>query len=112
MALICSSKRLIFFARFSARLTIGFYCRLHNFLERERLAFRQTISPARLNRSPKGTAFSNLESDNRETENVGNDLAHAGTLGAAPGNAQFFGFDPKTNQTVHPLGQSDHDSFD
>jgi len=103
---------LIFFTRFSARLAIGFYCRLHNFLELERLAFCLTISPTRLNRSTKGSAFDHLEPDHWETENVGDGLAHAGTFGAASGNAQFFGFDPKTNQSVHPLSKSDYDSFD
>jgi len=104
-------KRSIFFVRFSAHLAIGFYRRLHNFLELKRLALRLTISPGRLNRSAKGSAFNRLETDYRKTKNVGNDLAHVGTFGAASGNAQFFGFDPQTNQAVHPLGKSDHDSF-
>ena len=104
-------KRLMFFARLSARFAIGFCRRLHNLLQRERLAFDLAISPARLNRRTKSGAFNHLESDYWETENVGNDLAHAGTLGAAADSEQFFGLDPKTNKSVHSLGKSDRDSL-
>src|SRR5262249_25400775 len=104
-------KLLIFFARFSVCLAIVFYCRFHNFFEWDRLALRLKINPARLNRSTKGATFNDLKSDSRETENVSDDLAHTCTLGATAGNAQFFGFDPETNQAVHPLRKADHDSL-
>jgi hypothetical protein len=44
---------LIFFARLSAGLAIGFYCGLHNFLELERLAFGLLVQKAEI--SPRGS---------------------------------------------------------
>jgi hypothetical protein len=65
-----------------------------------------------MNGGAESRCFCCFEPNYGQTKNIGNDLAHTGTLGAASRNAQFLGFDPKSSEAVHSLSQSDYDSFD